>query len=78
MAKTWIPHKKLEKTLGSCVTEVPYSALVLMEIIKSTRRKKNIQINKGHKTQIKVNDFPRGLVVPPILLRNRGMPGTTT
>ena len=81
MAKTCIPHKKLEKTLGSCVTEVPYSALVLMEIInssKSTRRKRNVQINKGHKTQIEVNDFPRGLVVPPILLRNRGMAGTAT
>lgn len=74
MAKTWIPHKKLENTLGSCVAEVPYSALVLMEIInsiKSTRRKKNVQTNRRHKTQIEVNDLP-------ILLCNRGMPGTTT
>lgn len=76
MAKTGIPHKKLGKTLGSCVTEIAYSSLALMEIInsgKSTTREKNIQINKGDKTQIRVNDFPR---VP--LLRNRGTPGTTT
>lgn len=81
----WLKHgfctRIFKRLWGSCVTEVPYSALTLMEIInssKSTRRKKYMQINKGHKTQTKASGFPRRLVVPPILLRNRGTPGTAT
>lgn len=67
----WLPHKELEKTLGSRVTEVPYTALVLMEMInssKSTSKKNQVRINR---TQIKVNEFPGGRVVPPILLHKR-------